>query len=55
MSETLQVVNGLLKDEILHLDLRLGIIRYFFISYIRLTMVIKGRVGRVGDLLETEG
>ena len=30
MSETVQVVHGLLKDEILHLDLRLGIIRYLF-------------------------
>ena len=30
MSENVQVVHSLLKDEILHLDLRLGIIRYLF-------------------------
>ena len=30
MSENVQVVHGLLKDEILHLDMRLGIIRYLF-------------------------
>ena len=30
MSENVQVVHGLLKDEILQLDLRLGIIRYLF-------------------------
>ena len=43
MSETVQVVHGLLKDEILHLDLTLGIISIFFISYIRLTVVIRAR------------